>query len=522
MHVQFLNTQSKYSLQTYKARLTEALASAWDAVPASKDRILKPLETELSLSFVGPRQMKKLNAETRQIDETTDVLSFPLHEFLEGKAPKAFAPGDIYPATEQSEFGDNSEEEIGKMAIQLGDIVLCPERAATQAQEYGHSFEREILFLAVHGFLHLLGYDHLDNTSERKMRKLQSSIMDKIGATVVATPIRANGSAAEEKNNAPNAEEPIKSGFIAIVGRPNAGKSTLLNQLSGEYLAITSHKAQTTRNNIRCIIDSPEAQCIFIDTPGLHSPKHQLGNFMMEGVHTAVDDSDLLLLILDANKRVLSKEESTLVARANAMGKPVILALNKIDSVEKISLLPLIERLSKRGDFQAIVPISALKGDGSKILMQEIITALPFGPRYYSADDYTDQTERQLAAELIREQILRFTNQEIPHGTGVIITSFDERWEDGAEDEYARQLVKIKADILCERESHKIILIGKQGTMLKRIGSSARIAIEQMLDCKVYLELFVKVRPDWRNRPSILSDLGYQMPKDDKKQRKKK
>lgn len=528
MHVQFLNTQSKYSLQTHKEQLTKALNTAWDSIPASSKKPLKDVEPELSLSFVGPRQIKKLNQEARGVNETTDVLSFPLHTFNAGKSPINLDAASFYPADETAMRGDDFAEaqlEGGeKLAINLGDIVLCPERALDQANTYGHSFERELIFLAVHGFLHLVGYDHEDKASENKMRKLQTSLMDKLGYALLDEHTVKSAQISENDLNTSvyNTPKGFKSGFIAIVGRPNAGKSTLLNQLSGEYLAIISHKAQTTRSNIRSIIDSDEAQCIFIDTPGLHSPKHKLGNFMMEGAKSAIHDSDVVLLLLDASKRYLTQHELELAKEADAAGKPVILAINKIDLIDKLDLLPLIDRLSKELGFKAIVPISALTGDGATLLMDQIVKYLPEGPRFYSADDYTDQTERQLAAELIREKILRFTNQEIPHGTGVIITSFDESFIEGAEDAYARSLVKITADILCERETHKIILIGKNGTMLKRIGSSARISIEEMLACKVFLKLFVKVRPDWRNRSAILNDLGYQLSKEEKASRKKK
>lgn len=526
MRVRFLNTQSKYSLKNYKKSLSDALMSAWEKMPAAKKGRLRGIEPELSLSFVGPLQMKKLNRETREVNETTDVLSFPMHLFAEGKSPEQFDPGSLYPVDEMAAISRMQETDgeplfyDERLAINLGDLVICPERALEQANEYGHSFERELVFLAVHGFLHLLGFDHEENTGERKMRKLQTALMDELGWALTESDAASETDSSQSNPYKAN-KVGFKSGFIAIVGRPNSGKSTLLNQLSGEYLAITSHKAQTTRSNIRCIIDTDDAQCIFIDTPGLHSPKNKLGSYMMEGANAAIKDCDVLLLLLDSSKRHLMPKELELAKEVAAAGKPVILAINKIDQVDKNSLLPLIDRLSKEMDFQAIVPISALKGDGSDLLLEEIIKCLPEGPRFYAAEDYTDQTERSLAAELIREKILRFTNQEIPHGTGVIITSFEEDFIDESVDEYNRSLVKIKADILCEKDSHKIILIGKNGSMLKRIGSSARISIEEMLACKVYLELFVKVRPDWRNRPGILGDLGYQMPKDESKKRKK-
>ncbi len=299
----------------------------------------------------------------------------------------------------------------------------------------------------------------------------------------------------------------IRSGFVALIGRPNVGKSTLLNQMAGLRLAITSPKAQTTRQVIRAIIDAPDSQIIFLDTPGMHQPKSKLGHYMVEAARHALAEADVALLLIDANfePRVadLEKHILSLAARQH---KPVILVINKVDMVAKEALLPLMAVFHEAFPFTAIIPISARTGDGVDILLQQLRQLLPQGPRYFPEDSLTDQTERMLAAELIREQILRLTHEEIPHGTAVAIDSFSEEPEEDPDD---RQIVHIEATILVERDSHKGIIIGKQGSMLKTIGTAARLEIERMLGCPCYLKLFVKVREDWRNRRGILQDLGY-------------
>lgn len=492
MKIQWTNKQNKFKLLQHKALMEEAASRCWAHI-TKKQKQFEGIEPELCLTLMGPLQMKRLNEESRGIAQTTDVLSFPMVEFSKGRLKERLTDADLYPL-----------EDGERRGLFLGDIVLCPERAAQQASEYGHSLSRELAFLTIHACLHLLGFDHMTPAEDKQMRQKQRDILAEMGLTLQEEACRVE----EEKKG-------FKSGFISIVGRPNAGKSTLLNCLSGEYLAITSAKAQTTRHNIRFILTDEEAQCIFIDTPGLHKPQHKLGDFMMDGVSQALRDSDLLLLLMNEEKKGLTKYEKALVEAAVAQKKPVILAINKIDLMPKEDLLPIIARLNPE-QFQAIVPISALKGDNVDRLLACIKEALPEGPLYYSPEDFTDQSERQLTSELVREKILRFTNQEIPHGTGVIINKFEEEFENedlvehGLEEAaYERRQVRIQADVLCERESHKIILIGKGGQMLKRIGSSARRDIERMLGCKVHLELFVKVRPDWRNRAGILKDLGY-------------
>ncbi|MGI6297959.1 MAG: GTPase Era [Saccharofermentanales bacterium] len=312
--------------------------------------------------------------------------------------------------------------------------------------------------------------------------------------------------------NQPENSGDFRSGFVAITGRPNAGKSTLINQLASMDLAITSPKPQTTRTTIRAVINKPNGQIILVDTPGLLRPQDKLGKVMADAIARTVDDADIVLLLVDAEaeqrRRGRSAPEMELLTRLKDKEKEIILVLNKVDLIAKELLLPLIARWSERYPFAAIIPVSARNGDGIQVLENELLTRLPVGPRYFPEDSITDQTERSLAAELIREQILRHTHQEIPHGTAVIINSFEEEYEEETV-EPRRTFIHIDASILTEKDTHKGILIGKGGSMLKAIGTDARLQIEKMVGCKVYLELHVKVREDWQNRSGILRDIGY-------------
>ncbi len=290
----------------------------------------------------------------------------------------------------------------------------------------------------------------------------------------------------------------FKSGFIALAGRPNVGKSTLLNRLTGEKIAIVSNKPQTTRNRILSILTTDEYQMIFVDTPGVHKPRTKLGEFMNNEVTGAILGVDAVILVVEAGKTINATEEK-LVNDLFLNKIPVILVINKVDAVEKEKILPQIEEFSSLGDFKAIVPMSALKGGGEKIVLEEIIKLIPEGPMLYPDDISTDQTVRQMASEIIREKLLRLLDKEVPHGTAVEIEEMKE----------GETLTKIGAIIYCEKESHKQIIIGKGGEMLKRIGSSARRDIEKLLDTKVYLSLWVKPKTDWRNSNHMLKELGY-------------
>lgn len=303
-------------------------------------------------------------------------------------------------------------------------------------------------------------------------------------------------------------DKKFKSGLISLVGLPNAGKSTLLNHIAGMHLAITSPKKQTTRQVIRAIIDEPQSQMIFLDTPGWFKPKTKLDRVMARHVSFALSDADVLVLITDAQAAAKSSQlpvlEQKLLERLTTMNKPVILALNKVDQAVKETLLPVIDRYNKAFSFKALIPISAKTGDGVSLLLDEIRSNLPEGPRYYLDPPITDQTERQMAAEFIRENVLFWTHDEIPHGVAVMIESFEEKGQP------ERNQVVIEATIICDKASHKGMIIGKNGTMLKKIGTGARIQIEKMLDCPCYLSLYVKTRPGWRDRIDQLRSLGFE------------
>lgn len=294
------------------------------------------------------------------------------------------------------------------------------------------------------------------------------------------------------------------SGFVCILGRPNAGKSTLLNALAGEKLAIVSPKPQTTRNRIQGILHvSAEkgkvgGQAILIDTPGVHKPDSALGRKMMVEVREALEGCDLILLIVDVTEKSAAGDQFVLDL-ANQSGTPIFLLLNKIDRLDKSKLLPLIDRWSKLHEFREVIPISALKRSGLDVLLKNIMKNLPEGPEYFATDQVTDQPVRFMVGEIIREQILAATREEIPYFTTVIV----ERFEEG------EKLTRIAAAIYCDRDSQKGILVGKGGSMLKKIGIAARVAIEKMVGTKVYLELFVKVQPGWRNSRNFVEELDW-------------
>ena len=292
-------------------------------------------------------------------------------------------------------------------------------------------------------------------------------------------------------------ENRFRSGIIAIVGRPNVGKSTLINALVGEKVAIVSSRPQTTRNRLMGIVCGEDYQMVFVDTPGIHKPRTQLGNYMMQAVQEGMEGIDALLVMVDVTAIGPNDRE---IAESMAKKKlPVLLLLNKIDLVQPQELLRIIDIFKDMG-FAAIIPTSAQKGDGLDTLRKELLDRLPFGPKYFPDDMLTDQPERVLCAELIREQALLHLRDEVPHGIGVEILRMEKKSE---------RLMEIHADIYCERDSHKAIIIGKHGAMLARIGKEARIDIESLLGMRVNLQLWIKVRPDWRNSKADLRTLGY-------------
>ena len=291
-----------------------------------------------------------------------------------------------------------------------------------------------------------------------------------------------------------------RSAFIAIVGRPNVGKSSILNRLLGQKIAIVSSKPQTTRNRITGVLTEGEVQLVFFDTPGMHKPKNTLGKYMVRSVNESVGGVDCCLLVVEADREA-GKTEQDLIDKFKALHMPAILAINKIDMIkEKEVLMKQILSYAQLYDFEAIVPVSARDGNGMNELLEELKKQACEGGHFFDDDTLTDQPERVIAAEIIREKILRLTDKEIPHGTAVLIDRMKTR-DNG--------ILDIEATVFCERETHKRILIGKNGEMLKRISTLARQDIERFFDCKVYLQTWIKVKEDWRNRAQLVQNFGY-------------
>lgn len=292
-----------------------------------------------------------------------------------------------------------------------------------------------------------------------------------------------------------------KSGFVTIIGRPNVGKSTLMNHLIGQKIAITSNKAQTTRNRIQTVYTCDRGQIIFLDTPGINRAKNKLGEYMMSAVDSALSEMDVVLWLVEPTTYI-GKGEQAIIERLKKVKTPVLLIINKIDTVEEKMVQEAVEAYRKEYDFDAILPVSALRNRNTDQIIQAILKYLPEGPQYYDEDTITDQPERQIVAEMIREKALRCLDHEIPHGIAVVIDRMKER-ADG-------RIIDIDATIICERDSHKGIIIGKQGAMLKKIGTQARIDMEKLLDTKVNLKLWVKVKKDWRDSDYLLKNFGFE------------
>lgn len=299
-----------------------------------------------------------------------------------------------------------------------------------------------------------------------------------------------------------NENPSFKAGFVTLIGRPNVGKSTLMNHLIGQKIAITSNKPQTTRNRIQTVLTTEEGQIVFLDTPGIHKAKNKLGDYMVNVAERTLEEVDVILWLVEPTDYIGAGERH-IIEQLKKTKTPVILVINKIDTVKRDSLLAFIDTYRKELDFQEIVPVSALKGDNTEELVKCIFQYLPYGPAFYDEDTVTDQPMRQIVAELIREKALRLLKDEIPHGIAVSIESMKEKGK----------ICHIEATIVCERESHKGIIIGKGGQMLKKIGSAARPEIEDLLEMQVNLQLWVKVKKDWRDSDFLMKNFGYN-PKD--------
>lgn len=457
---------------------------------------------EVSITLTNNEYIHELNKKYRGLDKPTDVLSFAFADSMEQEP-------------EILEGEDSPQVEM------LGDIIISVEKAEEQAETYGHSLKRELSFLTVHGMLHLLGYDHMDEEECLEMEEEQRYVMDKLGISresegekafqlpiaqkadvvMLQSQQEVSGIAAEKDFGSLKTDKNYKSGFVAVIGRPNVGKSTLINSLIGQKIAIMSDKPQTTRNRIMCVLTKPDAQLIFLDTPGIHKPKDKLGEYMVKAAEGTLKEVDAIIFVVDANEK-FGPGEHYILERLQATKKPVVLAINKVDLLEeKEALLPIITSYNGRYDFAATVPISAKEESNLEGLLEEVKSHLPFGPQYYPEEMVTDQPERLIIAELIREKVLHQTRDEIPH---VIAVDVDEMKTRDNGDAYVR------ATIYVERESQKGIVIGKKGVMLKEIGAQARQDAQMLLGCKVFLDLWVKVKKDWRNRDGVLRNFGFE------------
>lgn len=441
-------------------KIMQNLTKVYDAVV---DFAHFPKKIKVNLSFVDEKMIRKLNKDTRNIDKVTDVLTYPYIELKPKEKLKL------------SDYKLDIDPDDNRLLI--GDIYICTKRAKEQSVEYGHSLNREICFLFCHGMLHILGYDHIKKEDEEVMTRLQSEILDKLN-------IR---------------RENFKSGFVTIVGETNTGKSTLINQLVGEKVAIVSPKSQTTRENIKSIYNDENTQIVFVDTPGYHKKKTKIDDEMDKQILDASEDTEILLILTDAKKPLIEQYEK--IEKKLSSDAKKILLINKIDEVKYEKIYPQLQALSKVAKVDEILPISALKSTNCDVLIDMIKKYLPsydYEMRYYPLDIYIDKNLREMCAEIIREKSLLCLDDEVPHGIQVVVTGFKE--DDDP--------VEIYADLYCERESHKPIILGKNGEKIKEISTKSRIAIEKLLDRRVNLQIFVKVKENWRNDVRAITEFG--------------
>ena len=444
----------------------------YDSVKKALDAALKRFgidrgDVVAEIAEVTDEEIKELNSERRGVDAVTDVLSFPALTGVKFPFSKEDYPEDIDPETG---------------AAILGEVYIARGRAEKQAAEYGHSAAREYAFLALHGFLHLLGFDHMNDSDREEMEKIQNEILDLAGIGRDYT---------EE-------EAPVRTGFAAILGRPNAGKSTLINALVGEKVAIVSWKPQTTRNKILGILNRKDLQIIFVDTPGIHKPRNKLGGYMMRAVKAATDGVDAVIYVVDAEKGMDTNDTERIEALEKSV--PVIVAVNKIDHVTKEKIAGILSELNDFKGLKAVVPVSALRLKNIDALTDEVARLMPEGVKLYPEDAYTDRNMRFMAAEIIREKALRLLDKEIPYGIAVSINKYAYR---------PSGTLEIDADVVCSKAAHKPIILGKNGAMIKKISEYAREDLEKMTGEKILLTLWVRVKKDWRDDDVMLNDLGY-------------
>ncbi len=422
-----------------------------------------PKKVQVNLTFVTKEEIRELNKTTREIDKVTDVLTYPYVDLVVGKKLRV------------ADYKANIDLETKLLTI--GDIYICLDRAKEQAKEYNHSLRREVCFLLCHGLLHIAGYDHMNKQDEEQMTKLQEDIMTDLNIT----------------------REMFKCGFVTIVGETNAGKSTLINQLVGEHVAIVSPKSQTTRENIQGIYNDKTTQIVFVDTPGYHKRATKIDEEMDKQIVEAQEDTEIILMLIVA-KKPLVEQYNQLIKKVSSNAKKILL-INKIDETKYEKLYPQLLELSQVAKVDEILPISAKEGKNVDVLLNMIKNFLPtfdYEMRYYPVDEYTDKNVRHMVAEIIREKALLCLDDEIPHGIQVVVNSYVEN----------EKPIPVYADLYCEKESHKAIILGKNGEMIKKISTLARRTVEKIIGEQINLQVYVKVKANWRNDIKAIQEFG--------------
>lgn len=422
-----------------------------------------PKKVVVNLSFVDEKEIQKLNKETRNIDKVTDVLTYPYIDLKVGEKLNL----------EDYKFYIDPKDNT----LTISDIYICLKRAEEQAKEYNHSLKREVCFLLCHGLLHTLGYDHIEKEDAEIMEQKQVEILNELNIT----------------------REQFKAGFVTILGETNAGKSTLINALVGEHVAIVSPKSQTTRENIKGIYNDNNCQIVFVDTPGYHKRNTLVDDEMDKQIKEAQEDTEIVLMLIVANKPLVAQyEKLNKLVSANAKK---ILIINKIDETKYERLYPQLAELSAVANVDEILPVSALKEKNIDVLLDMVKKYLPtydYKMQYYPTDEYTDKNLRHMVAEIVREKALLCLDDEIPHGVQVVVADYQEN----------TQPIQIYADVYCEKDNHKAIILGKNGDMIKKISTMARKHIEKIIGEQINLQLFVKVKPNWRNDIKAISEFG--------------